>query len=97
MLRNSVPNCSLTAHLLLYQPIEEGVNAFLNKSIKTITDGEILSYLRPDAIDNSFKVIYELKPNNVYSVIKGANQLYNYLNVMNKRFEDWLVIFDLYF
>ena len=83
--------------MLLYQPIEEGVNAFLNKSIKTITDGEILSYLRPDAIDNSFKVIYELKPNNVYSVIKGANQLYNYLNVMNKRFEDWLVIFDLYF
>ncbi|MBR3917898.1 MAG: hypothetical protein IKJ59_04090, partial [Clostridia bacterium] len=86
-----------TTYHSLYKPIEECLNTFLNKSIKTITNNDILSYLRPDAVDNAMEVIYELKPNNVNSIIKSSKQVLNYLNKMNKQLNVWLVVFDLYF
>ena len=63
------------------------------KSIKKEKEVRLISKLRPDYVDKTRKIIYELKPMNKRNVKKGIKQLMRYREELGDEFE---MILELY-
>jgi RHS repeat-associated protein len=76
----------------VYDPIKDSVEdvsqKLLNKSLKKYG-----SRLRPDAIDFTNKIIYELKPYNKRSFNRALKQVEKYKEILGG---DWIIVIDMY-
>ena len=74
----------------MYDPIKDAASGKLKKLNKTIGDKV---RLRPDAVDESNKIIYELKPFNKNSYKKALKQVQKYVDELGGK---WNVVLDFY-
>lgn len=74
----------------VYNPIKRTTSsakdAIINKAIKN-------TRYRPDAVDFTNRIIYELKPYNRYSYKKALRQTKRYADILGG---DWTVVIDMY-
>ena len=80
----------------LYMILDETDNLFTNKTIGKVFE-EVKSNLRPDAIDTTNKILYELKPHNTRSFKKAIQQVKKYLSQIPGDISDWTVVIDTYY
>ena len=66
-----------------------------NTSLRKIFEG-VDSLLRPDAVDVTNKILYELKPCNTKSFLRALTQTNNYLETIGDNKRVWTVVIDLY-
>ncbi|QQR93421.1 hypothetical protein IPJ91_03150 [bacterium] len=53
--------------------------------------------IRPDFVDFNTRTIFELKPNNPWSITRGINQLNNYQSIFEAQTgSEWNTVLDLY-
>lgn len=75
----------------VYDPIKKaasGDNKLLGKALK-----DFGSRLKPDAVDFTNRIIYELKPYNKNAYKRALKQVAGYVNVLEGK---WKVVIDIY-
>ena len=78
-----------------YMDFASGEMFRTNTSLRKIFEG-VDSLLRPDAVDVTNKILYELKPCNTKSFLNALKQTNRYLETIGDNKRVWTVVIDLY-
>ena len=80
-----------------YDPLKGLVEGSLNKSLSYYFDG-VKSLKRPDAVDLTNNILYELKPYNKASYQRAIRQTGSYLDEIKEANKGrWIAIIDIYY